>query len=259
MNFFVEGLQGSGKTTLAQQLAERAPGYTLFREGDYSPVELAWCAWMSGGEYEAALEKYAAIRDRIAEKTVAEGARRVVCYTQVRTDIPGFYQDMERYEIYNGRIGWDAFRETVLGRYRAWRGANQIFECSLFQNTVEDMLLFRVLPDDGIAAFYEAVRRALEGQDYRILYLASDDVAGNIARIRRERSDGNGNELWFPMLLDYFDHCPYARANNKSGVDDLLTHLCHRQELELRLCREIFPDRAIILKSKAVDAGLIPL
>ena len=44
MNYFVEGLQGSGKSTLLEKLARRYPACTVFREGDYSPVELAWCA-----------------------------------------------------------------------------------------------------------------------------------------------------------------------------------------------------------------------
>ena len=45
MNFFVEGLQGSGKSTLVQKLADMNPGYTAVREGEYSPVELSWCAY----------------------------------------------------------------------------------------------------------------------------------------------------------------------------------------------------------------------
>ena len=43
MNYFVEGLQGSGKSTLVQKLSEKYPNCTAVREGDYSPVELAWC------------------------------------------------------------------------------------------------------------------------------------------------------------------------------------------------------------------------
>jgi nucleoside-triphosphatase THEP1 len=41
MNFFIEGLQGSGKSTLVQKISEKLPEYTAVREGDYSPVELA--------------------------------------------------------------------------------------------------------------------------------------------------------------------------------------------------------------------------
>ena len=43
VNYFVEGLQGSGKSTLVKRLSERLPDHKAFHEGDYSPVELAWC------------------------------------------------------------------------------------------------------------------------------------------------------------------------------------------------------------------------
>lgn len=259
MNLFIEGLQGSGKSTLVQQLADRHQDYSPFREGDYSPVELAWCAWMSRAEYEQALEKYAPLRKAIEEKTVMEGAHRVMCYTQVRTENRGFYQDMERYEIYNGRKTWEEFTGIILSRFHVWQGQNQIFECSIFQNIVEEMILYRVMLDDEIIDFYRRIREALAGKEYRILYLKADDVKGNIDHIRKERSDENGQELWFPMMMQYFDHCPYALAKHQLGEDALIAHLCHRQRLELRLLEEVFADKAVILTSKAVDLSSIDI
>ena len=52
MNYFVEGLQGSGKSTLVNRLSERHPDCLPIREGEYSPVELAWCAWLEESEYQ---------------------------------------------------------------------------------------------------------------------------------------------------------------------------------------------------------------
>ena len=257
MNFFIEGLQGSGQSPLLPQLADKYQDHMVFHEGDYSPVELAWCTWMDQKAYEKALCDYPSLRAEIEEKTVTEGAHKVMRYTQILTDIPGFHKDMEQYEIYNGRIPWETFRETVLGRFRAWQGTNQIFECSIFQNIVEDMILSRVMTDEEILTFYREVRAALEGKDYRILYLRADDIEQNIRLIRKERSDEHGNELWFPMLMGFFEHCPYAEAKHKGGEADLMEHLHHRQDLELRLCRELFPDHATILRSKAVDVGAL--
>ena len=51
MTYFVEGIQGSGKSTLVKLLSEKCPDHKVLEEGDYSPVELAWCAYM--GETEA--------------------------------------------------------------------------------------------------------------------------------------------------------------------------------------------------------------
>jgi hypothetical protein len=130
-----------------------------------------------------------------------------------------------------------------------------IFECSLFQNIVEDLLLFRNASDEEILAFYREIREALEGKEYRILYLNTRDIAGNLQVIRKERSDEKGNELWFPMMLGFFNNCPASAAQGLFGEKALMDHFAHRQELELRICREVFPDRYIILNSKEYQDG----
>ena len=250
MNYFVEGLQGSGKSTLVGKLAEKHPDYTAFREGDYSPVELAWCAYMDEESYQRILEKYSDIRSTIENKSFSEGDRRIVCYTQIITDIPGFHKDLEQYEVYNNRISFEEFRSVILSRYQAWTGDQMIFECSLFQNIVEDMILFRCASDDEIIRFYRLIHEALEGKEYRVLYLKTTDFRSNLDVIRKERSDDQGNELWFPLMCRYFDESPWAKANGKQGLDDLIRHFEHRQRLELQLCNEIFSDKCTILPSK---------
>ena len=250
MNYFVEGLQGSGKSTMVRKLSECNPGYTAVREGEYSPVELSWCAYVDSSRYEAILRKYPDLRPQIEEKTYSEGNRKIVCYTKIVTENRVFYRDLEQNEIYNNRISMDDFRSIVLGRYRNWASDQMIFECSLFQNTVEDMILFRQASDEEILAFYRLVREALDEKEYRILYLKAEDIRANLEIIRKERSDEQGNELWYPMMLGFFDNCPYSKARGLKGGAALVDHLRHRQDLELRICEEIFPDRSVIFRSK---------
>lgn len=257
MNYLIEGLQGSGKSTLVQKLSEIHSECRAIREGDYSPVELAWCALLDESKYKEILEKYPEIREEIEAKTVAENDRYIVSYTQILTDIPGFHKDLEQYEIYNGRTTLELFKEIVLERYRNWNTDNNIFECSIFQNTVEDMILFREMDDEEIISFYREVREALGQKNYRIIYLKTDDIAANIMHIREERSDANGNELWYPLMMEYFNNCPWAISNNKRDFDGLVEHLRHRQELELKICEDVFEGRCTVLESKGYkDADL---
>ena len=251
MNYFVEGLQGSGKSTLVGRLSEKYPDYHPVREGEYSPIELSWCAYVKEEEYAQILEKYSDIRQEIEAKSYKEEDRRVICYTKILTDIPGFHKDLERYEIYNNRVSFDEFKSIVLSRFRKWNGDNMIFECSLFQNIVEDMILFRDMSDREIISFYEEINRELAGKDIHIMYLETDDIAANIDVIRKERSDDKGNELWFPLMIGFFNESPFAVRQGLSGEEGLLEHLKHRQDLELEICEKIFPGRYTVLKSKA--------
>lgn len=253
MNYLVEGLQGSGKSTLVGKMSELHPECTAIREGDYSPVELAWCAYLSENQYAEILARYADLRSEILEQTFTEGHKRIVCYTKIRTDNHAFYQDMENHEIYNNRVSHDKFKAIILSRFRAWNQENMIFECSLFQNIVEDMILFRCASDEEITAFYRQIHAALEekeGREYRIFYLKTDDIKSSIDQIRKERSDEQGNELWFPAMLGYFNESPYAKANGLSGQAALISHFIHRQHLELRICEEIFKGKVKVLTSK---------
>ena len=260
MNYFIEGLQGSGKSTLVWKLSELHSNYTAVREGEYSPIELSWCAYMDETAYHGILEKYPDLRQSIEEKTVSEGDRKIICYTKIKTANRGFYKDLEQYEIYNNRVSYDDFKSIVLSRYRAWNQDNKIFECSLFQNIVEDMILFRCASDDEIMEFYQDIRKMLHGEKYHIIYLKTDDIRGNLEVIRKERSDDKGNEIWFPLMLGFFNDSPFAKENGLNGEDDLIHHFQHRQKLELQICEEIFSTKYTVIPSKAYsDADLAML
>lgn len=252
-NYFVEGLQGSGKTTLAGKLAEKHPDHRALAEGDYSPVELSWCAYMTRAEHQKVLEAFPFLRDDIRRSSHAEGDHVVVCYTKVRTDCQDFYRTLEGYEIYNNRVSLDDFKRIVLTRYRNWQEDGLIVECSLFQNIVEDLILFRCLEDAEILAFYRELREAVGKKDIHIAYIRTepDDIGINLEKARRERTDDQGNEVWFSMLCGYFNECPFATKNGMKDAEGLIRHWQHRQALELEICETLFPGQYTVFPSKA--------
>lgn len=247
-SYFVEGIQGAGKTTIVAKLAQDNPSYNVYREGDYCPVELAWCAFMNEQQYQEVLDRYPGLADQIREKTVRESDKRVVMYTQIITDIPGFHKDLEQYEIYNGNKNATEFQDIVLKRFSEWNGQNGIFECSLFQNIVENMILFFEMSDEQILDFYRDVKDCLQDKYYEIVYLHVNDVRKAEEKIRKERSDDQGNELWFPMMAAYLEQSPYGSRHHLEGMDGLVAHLEHRVDLELRILKEVFPDKHIVVE-----------
>ena len=54
------------------RLAEMLPGHRVFHEGDYSPVELAWCAYLTEEQYRSILEKYTDIAEELKKNTTIE-------------------------------------------------------------------------------------------------------------------------------------------------------------------------------------------
>ena len=249
-NYFVEGLQGAGKSTLVQRLSVALSDYKVFREGDFSPVDLAWCAYVTEEQYNNVLMKYPTLNAEIKEKTVAEGEHRIVCYTQILTDITDFHKVLEQYEIYNGNLDKESFENLVLNRFKKWNGEGQIFECAIFQNIIENQMLYLMMSDDDILSFYRKLKAVLADKLYKIIYLDMKDIQKGIEVIRKERADDKGNELWFPLMIRYMEESPYGKESALKGLDGLLKHLERRRTLEHRIIEEIFEDKTIVVKSK---------
>ena len=201
-SIFVEGLQGAGKTTFVNRLSEKLSDFKVFREGDHSPVELAWCAYVTEQQYQDVLAKYPSLRTEIAEKTLTERTHKIICYSQILTDIPGFHKDLEGYEIYNGNWDKESFEQVILNRFQKWEADKQIFECSIFQNIIVNQMLYFMTPEDQIVEFYQMLRDVLSDRPFQIIYLDVEDIPGAVDVIRKERVDEQGNELWFQMMTE---------------------------------------------------------
>lgn len=252
-NYFVEGLQGAGKTTFANQLSNYLRDYKLFHEGDFSPVELAWCAYVTKEQYDDVLKSYPMLQTEIREKTVAEGEHKIICYTQILTDVPGFHKSLERFEIYNGNLDKEPFEDVIFKRFGKWKGEGQIFECSIFQNIIENQMLYLMMRDEEILDFYRRLKDVFAYKPYQIIYLDMDDIPGGIDVIRKERSDENGNELWYPLMIKYMEESPYGKEHAFTGMEGLLRHLDRRKALEHRIIEEVFRENTIVIKSKNYD------
>lgn len=249
-NVFIEGIQGMGKSTLMNRISSAVPEFHICREGDYSPIDLAWCTWMSKEEYEAVLERYSEIREEIVKNMVQEKGHYIVSYTKIITDISGFHKDLEQYEIYNGRRTFEELKEIIFTRYKNFSETGYLFECSFFQNIMEDLILFHGLSDEEIVDFYRELYGVIDRENFRLLYLYSDKLEKTIEVIKKERSDNQGNEMWYPLMLEYLAQSPYGRIHGYSTYGDMIAHFKHRQELEMRIIREVIGERAVILPAK---------
>ena len=56
-------------------------------------------------------------------------------------------------------------------------------------------------------------------------YIEVDNVRKAEEAIRKERSDEQGNELWFPIMIAYLESSPYGQNHNLKDMDGLVEHL----------------------------------
>ena len=254
-NIFIEGIQGMGKSTLLEGIEEAIPEIRVCREGDYSPIDLAWCAWMTRKEYDDLLNQYESLRQEVVKNTIQEHDHLIVAYTKIVADVPEFYSSAEKYEIYNGRKSLQEFQDIIWTRYGKFSESGYIFECSFFQNIIEDLILFHQLSDEEIVGFYQELWKRINREKFLMFYLYSEKIEENIIAIKEERFDDNGNPIWYQMMLEYLVNSPYGKAHQYKEFEDLVAHFRYRQKLEMRIIKEILSDNAIVLPAKEWNAG----
>lgn len=252
-NIFIEGIQGTGKTTLLRLLGKRLPDYHVYWEGDYSPVELAWCSYMTESEYYQALEKFPDLEEEIEKRTTEEDSHYIVQYTRILAENRAFYEYMEGFEIYNGRKSLEEFKQILLHRYGQFEGSGNIFECSFFQNTMEELLLYYEMSEQEIIAFFADLYAMLRHKDFLMLYLYSEQIEENIWQIKKERSDNSGNEMWYPLMLRYLNDTPYGKKHPFEGVDDMAAHFRRRMNMELKVIEKVLGGQAVVLSAKEYE------
>lgn len=256
-NIFIEGIPGMGKSTLINSIYNAIPEFNICREGDYSPVDLAWCTWMTKEEYEETKKRYESIQEDIIKNTVCEGEHYVISYTKVITDIPNFHKELENYEVYNGRKSFEDFKKIIYSRYQNFKDVGYLFECAFFQNIIEDLILFYLMSEDEIVKFYRELYDNVSKDKFLLFYLYSDNLEENIETIKKERSDEAGNELWYEMMIQYVSHSPYGKKYGCSTFEDMIKHFKYRQELEMRIIREVIGDRVVVLPAKEWEIGKV--
>ena len=252
-NIYIEGIQGTGKTTLLRLLGQQLPEYHVYWEGDYCPVELAWCTYMTEAEYQQALADFSDLTDEIKKRTTVEGDRYIIEYTRILAECREFYEYMERFELYNGRKPLDEYKQILLTRYRNFTGSGNVFECSFFQNTMEELLLYYDMTEQEIVEFYRNLFEPLKNKDFVMVYLQSDAIEENLLQIKKERSDNRGNEMWYPLMLRYLNETPYGKKHPFEGVEDMAKHFHRRMEMELKVIETVIRNQAIVVSAKKYE------
>ena len=119
-------------------------------------------------------------------------------------------------------------------------------------------MLFYEMGEDDILAFYEEAYGILREKGFKLIYLDSDRIRENLLHIKRERSDENGNEMWFPLMLNFLKESPYGKAHGYQDMEDVIAHFERRRRLELRILREIIRKDGLILEAKGFATDTVP-
>jgi hypothetical protein len=113
------------------------------------------------------------------------------------------------------------------------------------------------MSDDEIMEFYSEAFAILKDKEFKLLYLDVVDVKSTIDRIKRERTDTRGEEIWYTLMIQYIENSPYGKMQQLKGFEGLVSHLQRRRNLELKIISGIIGKGSLILDSENYDINKI--
>ncbi len=247
-NIFIEGISGTGKSTLLMSL--RKLSYILYFEGDLNPIDLTRCAYLTEIEYKYICHKYCDILADIKKNTLSQDNYNIIAYTKIITDIEGFHKDLEKYEIYHGNISLENFKSIILKRFSNFSDYGNIFECSFFQNILTTLILFYELPDDEIINFYGEIYEQIKNKNFKLIYIKSSNIKETILTTKHVRTYVKNNHWWYDLLVKYINNSPFAVSQNKKDFDLLEAFFIKRTKLELTIINRLNITNILFLSEK---------
>lgn len=199
----IEGIPGSGKTTLAKRLhpllSEKTPCACWLEGAAGHPVEMEWHACLTQEEYAALLRDFPEHAAALAAHARAEGGFMLIPYRGPDGvfAFPGalLLRLRSREFRYTDApcIPFPAYAAVSLSRWRGFaaqwasKPGAVMLESAFLQRPVQDMLLHYSLHDTEIARFLRGAAEALSPLSPTLFYLSASDVPATLARIAAER------------------------------------------------------------------------
>jgi hypothetical protein len=243
----VEGLPGSGKTTLAgavaTRLQDRGVRAGLYLEGNLDhPADFESVAYLSPQEDAALRERFAdegALLDRHA---IRDGNDIFYRYRALRESEPGMsaglLSALSQHEVYEQPAG--TYRRLLLERWRrfAERAREQetvyVFECCLLQNPLTMMLGRHSEPVEEAKRFVRELSGTVTTLQPRLIYLKPENVRERLERVARSRPPE-----WLEFVIAYHTQQGHGKLRGWQGLDGLIEFYKMRQEIEIELLGQL--------------------
>ncbi|WP_105615821.1 P-loop NTPase family protein [Vallitalea okinawensis] len=251
----VEGLPGSGKTTISKRIYEYTSTIRkthLYQEGDGHPADLAWCACIPVEKLDCIMKEYPKYEMQIKRHMYIEDGYAVFPYTQFPIDDKSFFQLMESFEVYDNRVGFKTFSDLHIKKWKKFSQqtlegeAMAVFECAFLQNHINELLLFHCMSEEHIKKYLLNLISTVNELNPILIYLRQPSVYETIRKVSDIRVNKEGKQVWMERVISYIQESPFGIAHSLSGFEGMVSYFEFRKEVELNIIKRLPIDSYII-------------
>ena len=219
--YLIEGLPGSGKTTIAKKLSKflntRNVDNICYSEGDLHPVDLAWIAIFNEDELNKLFSLYPSLTVDINKNIKKIKDKYYLAYTKISIseETKDFYDYCSRYEIYKVndlKVFYQAHEDLWLSflEENQYNNIIYIFECIFLQNHINELILNYGLKEKEISSYFNNFERLFKNHNVFLFYIKQKNISNTLKKITFERRTNNK-----ALYKDWIDHVVEYLSNIK--------------------------------------------
>ncbi|WP_211748661.1 hypothetical protein [Paenibacillus sp. Marseille-Q4541] len=240
----IEGLPGSGKSTVAQFvseiLADNGVEAQLFGEGNLEhPADYDGVSFYRQDEFNQLLSDHESYKEIVESRSVKYGSHFLIPYRKIKNELGSEFPDELLQEILTRDIyelpfeqnvsliteKWNCFKEETLRSNSIY-----IFECCFIQNPLTIGTVKYNKQKEEVINYVLQLEDAVKSLNPLLIYIDQKDIKSTFEKAINERP-----KEWSNGFIEYYTNQGFGKMQGYHGFDGTVQVLQERKNIELEI------------------------